>query len=317
MRNLKWLFCLVSMALALSFSDVRAEDEIAVIPKTLNNAFWLNLVKGVKDKGEEYAKQGKKYNLTFNAPDSEAKLEEQVNMVENAVNRGVKAILLAPSDSNALMPPVRKAREANIPVIILDSPLTDETLYDSFLATDNRAAGEMCANELIKRTGKDGKIVIMSYFAGVGSEVGRVGGFRDTIKKNSNLEIVNTYYCDGEMLKAANQTTDALSSYPDIIGIFGANEPSATGMGRGIASLGKAGKIVAVGFDGDANLQGFVKDGTLQGIAVQSSYNMGYLGLQAALDVIDGKKVDKYIDTGVMFVTKDNIDTQDAKNVLY
>lgn len=317
MNRIKWMLCAVCLACVAAFSTARAADEIAVIPKTLNNAFWMNLVQGAKDKGKELEAQGKQYVLTFNAPDSEAKLEEQANMVENAVNRGVKAILLAPSDSNALIPPVRKAREAGIPVIIMDSPLTDDSLYDSYLATDNRAAGELCARELIKRIGTKGDIIVMSYFAGVGSEVGRVGGFKDTIAKESQLKILNTYYSDGEMIKAANQTTDALSAYPEAIGIFGANEPTAIGMGRGIVSQGKAGKIVAIGFDGDSNLQGFVRDGTLQGIAVQSSYQMGYKGIQAADDVINGKKVDKYIDTGVMFVTKDNIDTQEAKNVLY
>jgi ribose transport system substrate-binding protein len=75
---------------------------------------------------------------------------------------------------------------------------------------------------------------------------------------------------------------------------------------------------VAVGFDGNSVLAGFIKDGTLQAIAVQSSFNMGYLGVKNAYDVgIAGKTVPAYVDTGFLMVTKDNIDSQDAKNVLY
>jgi ribose transport system substrate-binding protein len=80
---------------------------------------------------------------------------------------------------------------------------------------------------------------------------------------------------------------------------------------------GKAGKVVAIGFDGNADLQGFIKDGTLEAIAVQSAYQMGYLGVQTAVELNQGKKVPKFRDTGVLMVTKKNIDTAEAKNVLY
>jgi ribose transport system substrate-binding protein len=112
--------------------------------------------------------------------------------------------------------------------------------------------------------------------------------------------------------------TNILSSNPDLVGIFGANEPSAVGMGRAIAQAGLAGKIVAIGFDGNGVLQNFIKDGTIQAICVQSSYNMGYLGVKTAYDAaVAKKKIAAYVDTGFLLVTKDNIDSTAAKNVLY
>jgi ribose transport system substrate-binding protein len=117
-------------------------------------------------------------------------------------------------------------------------------------------------------TGKDeGKIVVMSYVAGVGSEVGRVGGFKDYIAAHSKLEIIDTQYSNSDMPTALNQTTNVLNAHPDLVGIFGANEPTAIGMGQAIAAAGLAGKIVAIGFDGNSVLAGFVKDGTLMAIA--------------------------------------------------
>jgi ribose transport system substrate-binding protein len=158
----------------------------------------------------------------------------------------------------------------------------------------------------------------MSYVAGVGSEVGRVGGFKDYIKANSKLEIVTTQYSNADMPTALNQTTNVLQANPDLVGIFGANEPTAIGMGRAIKEAGLSGKIVAIGFDGNSALKEMVMDGTLNAIAVQSSYNMGYLGVKTAYDVaFAGKKVDAYVDTGFLMVTKDNVDSQEAKNVLY
>jgi len=314
---------LVLVALAFIAGAVSAQ-EIAVIVKTGNSSFWQNVQTGCFDAQKELKKLSPKLSVTFLGPQSESNVAEEINIVESAVDRGVKAIVLAPSDVNALIPAVKKAKDAGIPVVIIDSLLAgDASNYVSFLATDNDAAGRACAKALIDavkaKTGKDtGKIAVMSYVAGVGSEIGRVGGFKDYIAKNSRLTIVTTQYSNADMPTALNQTTNVLQANPDLVGIFGANEPTAVGMGRAIAQAGLAGKIVAIGFDGNAALQGFIKDGTLLAIAVQSSYNMGYLGVKTAYDIAFNKKtVPAKIDTGFIMVTKDNIDSQAAKNVLY
>jgi len=298
--------------------------EIAVIVKTGNSSFWQNVQTGAFDAAKELKAQTPKLSVTFLGAQSESNVNEEINIVESAIDRGVKAIVLAPSDVKALVPAVKKAKDAGIPVIIIDSKLDgDPSQYTAFLATDNKAAGEACAKAMIEgvkaATGKDeGKIAVMSYVAGVGSEVGRVGGFKDYIKANSKLEVVDTQYSNSDMPTALNQTTNVLAAHPDLVGIFGANEPTAIGMARAIATAKLSGKIVAIGFDGNSVLQGFVKDGTLLAIAVQSSYNMGFLGVKTAYDAsIGGKKVEAYVDTGFLMVTKDNIDTTEAKNVLY
>jgi ribose transport system substrate-binding protein len=317
----KLLLVLVALAFIAGFVSAQ---EIAVIVKTGNSSFWQNVQTGCFDAQKELKAKTPKLSVTFLGPQSESNVAEEINIVESAIDRGVKAIVLAPSDVTALVPAVKKAKDAGIPVVIIDSLLTGPTgNYVSFLATDNDAAGRACAKELIARvkaaTGSDsGKIAVMSYVAGVGSEIGRVGGFKDYIAKNSHLQVVTTQYSNADMPTALNQTTNVLQSNPDLVGIFGANEPTAIGMGSAIKTAGLSGKIVAVGFDGAEQLQAFIKDGTLQAIAVQSSYNLGYLGVKDAYDVAIGKKtVPATVDTGFLMVTKDNIDSQDAKNVLY
>ncbi|MCQ1781529.1 ABC transporter substrate-binding protein [Neorhizobium galegae] len=290
--------------------------EIAVIVKTVNSTFWQNVQKGA----DAAMKAGGGSNtMTFQGPAAESAIADQVNMVENAVNRKVSGIVLAPSDPDALVPAVKKAWEARIPVIIIDSLLAkgSEQYYQSFLATDNKKAGELAAKALIDKVGKEGKVAVMSYVAGAGSEIGRVGGFTDYIKANSKLTIVGPFYSQSQMATALNQTTDVLAANSDLKGIFGANEPTAIGMGRALKQSGKAGKVVAIGFDGNQDLQEFVKDGTLSAIAVQGSFQMGELGVKTVLQSINKEKVEKFVDTGVVVVTKDNIDKPEAKNVLY
>jgi ribose transport system substrate-binding protein len=307
---------LLTSAIALTTASMAQAGEIAVIVKTVNSTFWQNVQKGA----DAAMKAGGGSNtMTFQGPAAESAIADQVNMVENAVNRKVSGIVLAPSDPDALVPAVKKAWEARIPVVIVDSMLSkgSEQYYQSFLATDNKKAGELAAQALIDKVGKEGKIAVMSYVAGAGSEIGRVGGFTDYIKANSKLQIVGPFYSQSQMATALNQTTDVLAANSDLKGIFGANEPTAIGMGRALKQSGKAGKVVAIGFDGNQDLQEFVKDGTLSAIAVQGSFQMGELGVQTVLKAMNKEKVEKFVDTGVVVVTKDNIEKPEAKNVLY
>ena len=319
----KLLKTLLASALATTLgvaagTAAAADKEIAVIVKTANSDFWQNVKKGAND-GVAGAKG---YTATFQGAASDTDLAGQVALVENAVNRKVAGIVLAPSDPDALIPAIKKAWEAKIPVILIDSAASDagKSYYQSFLATDNNKAGELCAQALIAKVGTTGKIAIMSYTAGSGSEIGRVGGFKKYIETHSKLQIVGPFYSNSQMGTALNQTTDVLAANADLKGIFGANEPTAIGMGRALVQsgkAGKAGKVAAIGFDGNSDLQGFVKDGTIEAIAVQSAYQMGALGVKTAVDVLNKTTVPKFRDTGVVMVTKTNIDTPEAKNVLY
>lgn len=288
--------------------------EIAVIVKTTSSNFWQNV-----NRGASAAIEGSEHTVSFDGPATESAVADQVNLVENAVNRGVAGIVLAPSDPEALVPPVRRANEAGIPVVIIDSGLGEdaEGTYQSFLSTDNCAAGQLAAERMIEAIGGEGSVAVMSYVAGVGSEIGRVGCFVEAIEAAGSIEIVGPYYSQSQMATALNQTTDVLSANPDLAGIFGANEPTAVGMGRAIQQAGKAGRIAAIGFDGNEDLQAFVRDGTLNGTLVQGSFQMGERGVEEVLRLIAGESVEPRVDTGVVYVTQDNIDADEAQNVLY
>ncbi|QTO01444.1 ABC transporter substrate-binding protein [Aggregatibacter sp. 2125159857] len=318
---MKKLTLIASAVLGLSTlfagtSSFAKTNEIAVIVKTENANFWQNVKKGAEAAGKDL---GNEYKVTFQGPQAETAIDEEVNMVNNAINRGVSGIVLAASDPEALIPPVKKAFENGIPVVIIDSGInSDGKYYQSFLATDNRAAGKLAAEKLLAKHGmKKGKVAVMSYTPGAASAIERTGGFMDEVKKQQDIKLMEPLYSQSDMVTALNQTIDVLTSNPDLTAIFGANEPTAVGMARAIKERGFAGKLVAVGFYGNQDLQNFVRDGTLEGIVVQSSYQMGYKGVNTINKIIKGEKVDKFIDTGVVFVTKDNIDSEEAKAVLY
>ncbi len=108
-----------------------------------------------------------------------------------------------------------------------------------------------------------------------------------------------------------------LAANPDLKGVFAADEPTAIGMGRALVQTGKAGKVAAVGFDGDKQLQAFVRDGTIDALAVQGSYQMGEMGVRTMGELLNRRPIKPVVDTGILMVTKDNLDSPEAKRVLY
>lgn len=291
-----------------------ADKEIAVIVKTENANFWQNVRSGA----ESAVKELDGYKLTFQGPASETAVDEQVNMIQNALNRGVAGIVIAPTDPNALIMPAKAAWERGIPVAVIDSRLNDDGKYSqAFLSTDNTAAGYQAGKELIKSLdGKKGKVAIMSFTAGSGSAMERDGGFIKAMEE-AGYDIASHNYSNSDMTTALNQAIDVLSSTEDLVGMFCSNEPTCVGVGRAIEQRGYKGKIKAVAFDGNEDIQKFVRDGIFEGAVVQSSYGMGELGMLTVADIIAGNKTSKFVDTGTVFVTKDNIDTPEAMSVLY
>lgn len=307
------------MGLVFAFSSAAfdaqaAQKEIAVVVKTENSNFWQNVKGGAVDASKTLPD----YKITFQGPAAETAVDEQVNMIQNALNRGVAGLVVAPTDPNALVPALKKAWEKGVPVALIDSSLNDDDKYhQAFLSTDNRAAGKLAAEQMIKTlNGKKGKVAMMSFTAGSGSAMERDGGFKEAIEA-AGYEVIGPYYSNADMVTALNQTVDVLASNSDLVGIFGSNEPTAVGMARAIKQRGYTGKLVAVAFDGNQDIQQFIRDGVLDGAVVQSSYGMGNMGVEAVSEILKGNKVASYIDTGVVYVTSDNIDSDKAQAVLY
>lgn len=308
-RNLVILMAVVFVLCLVMGNVMAAAEDIAVIVKTNNSSYWQVVNKGAQAAAKELG-----ITISYDGPSAETDINGQVSLVENAINRQVKGIVLAPCDPNALVKVAEKAKQQKIALVGIDSALN--TACDSFLTTNNVAAGKKAADELIKRAGKKGKVALMLYVAGAGSCVDRAKGFTDEIKAKTKMKIVGPYYSDADSAKALNQMTDVLASNPDLKAVFAANEPTAIGVGKAIDTAGKAGKIVAIGFDGAPILQDYVKKGVLQAIMVQSPYNMGYLGVKTAWEKIKGKSIKSFIDTGVFGVTTQNIATDEAQKAL-
>ncbi|MDR3336934.1 MAG: ABC transporter substrate-binding protein [Treponema sp.] len=266
---------------------------------------WLKVKAGTEDKAKELGN----VDLSFNAPQGKVDANAQLQLVEDAITKKMDAILLAPLNRDALVPGVEKAKNAGIKVIIIDSAIGTNN-YDAFLSTDNGAAARLAADELAKLIGQKGKIAIVNAQAGSATTMIRENDFKDQVaKKYPNINIVGTQYSDGDKTRALNIATDFMTANPDLVGFYAANEGSTVGTGNAIDQAGKTGAVKFVGFDWSADTKALIEKGVLQATMVQNPYQMGYLGVQAAVDLLSGKSINRDVDTGVTVATNANKDS--------
>ncbi len=286
--------------------------QIAVIPKGTTHQFWKSIHAGANKAGEE-----NDVEIIWQGPQKEDDRQLQIQVVQNFISRGIDAIVLAPLDARSLASPVEAAAKRGIPVIIIDSGL-DSDAHTSFVATDNRQGGALAAERLNEVLGGVGNIIMMRYQEGSASTTNREEGFLERIQEiapNLNM-LTDNQYAGATIEKAIQTAQNLLNRYPDVDGIFCPNESSVQGMLRALETSGKAGKVKLVGFDANETLIKGMRDGYIEGLAVQDPFNMAYEGVKTAVAVINGNSVAPQINTRVMMITPDNIDQAEAQELL-
>jgi ribose transport system substrate-binding protein len=272
--------------------------------------------------GANKAAQEAGCEIIWKGPVKEDESASQIAVVEDMINTGVSGIVLAPNDANALARVVDRAAQQKVPVVIIDSDVNTEN-YKSFVATDNHKGGEMGGEHLAKLVGDKGKVVLLRYQEGSASTEKREQGFLDAMKKHPNIQIVSMNKFAGATADSAQKTAEnLLAAYKNadgslsIDGVFCPNESSTFGMLRALQSAKAAGKTKFVGFDASETLVGALGAGEIHGLVLQDPINMGYLGVKTMMQVLDGKSVEKRIDTGVHLATPENINAQEIKDLV-
>src|SRR4026209_578615 len=322
MRKLLFLLLALSLVAACTKSNSpngKRKFTIAVIPKGTTHEFWKSIHAGSNKAASELTAQGTDVDVIWKGPLREDDREQQIQVVEGFAAQGVSGIVLAPLDNRALVRPVSDAGRAGVPTVIIDSGLESED-FVSFVATDNRKGGSLAADRMGQLLNGKGKVLVLRYAEGSASTTEREEGFLDEIKqKFPEIELVSTDQYAGATRDTAKRASEnLLNRYGDQVqGIFTPNESSTAGMLLALEDIGKAGKIFFVGFDASQSFIDAMKTNQLNGIVVQNPFNMGYLGVRTMVDSLLGKPVEKKIDTGVMLVTKENLQSPEVNSLLH
>ena len=288
------------------------EIYIPVISKGFQHQFWQAVKKGVEQAAIDYD-----VKVSFEGPESEAKVDEQMAMLEAALAKNPSAICLAAIDSQAVIPLVQRAVDAGIPVIGFDSGV-DSDLILTTAATDNVAASMLAADKMAELIGGSGKVGIIVHDQTSTTGIDRRDGFINRMAdKYPDIEIVGPQYGEGDHLKSTDIAKAMLSANPDIKGFFGANEGSIIGALNAVKELGLEGQVVTIGYDSGIQQMDAIRAGIESGAITQDPIGIGYKAVEAAVMAVRGEELPNMIDTGFHWYDASNIDDDTILPLLY
>jgi ribose transport system substrate-binding protein len=282
-----------------SAQDDGGQKKIAVILKTLSSPYWQLVLGGAEKAGTDFG-----VKIEAFGPPTEDGVEEQINMVQNAIQNKVDAIVFSPCQPPAAVSVLNQAKQAGIPVVVVDSPMpTDFQNYVTFIGSNNYNIGVVGAQEMLKALNKGAKVLILEGAPGNPTMTDRADG-AEKVFKDAGMTIISRQPAYSDRDKAYGITQNVLQT-TDIDAVWGSNDDQASGALRAITQAGK--KAVVVGVDGNQFALESVRDDGLYATVAQSAEQMGYLGVQYAIDAINGKAVEKKIDAPTPVITKANV----------
>jgi ribose transport system substrate-binding protein len=300
----------------------RAQEKvtIALIPGLTADGFYVTMHKGAeaaaKALGVDLIYQGAaEWNVTL-----------QVPILEAVIAKKPAAILIAPNDKQQMIEPLRKAHEAGIAVVCVDTFIGtgvfqtgagDADFPICYVASDNVLGGRMAARALAKAIGEKGKVYVSNTIPNISTTDQREEGFKLEIANYKDIEVLETQFNDDDANKAAAQFQAVLGRVPDLAGVFGANLFSASGAANGAKQAGVAGKVKMAGFDAPESIVAQLKDGTFEMTIAQHPAEIGYFGLAVAHAFVTGNPVPTHIGTGFTVMTAANIDDPNVAKFIY
>lgn len=230
---------------------------------------------------------------------------KQIQIVEDFIAQGVDAVFINPVDRDAIEPALMLLKNAGIPVINFDSAVANLDMVDAYVATDNKQAGVLCAEAMIKDFPDGGDIAVLNYPANSAC-VDREQGFLETIEGHG-FNVVTTFDAEGTVEKGQSITSDILQAHSDLVAIFGINDQC--GMGAYAAVTTTGGSTAIYGVDGAPEAKQVIdKMGIYKMTAAQSPIKIGVESYQAAKTILSGGELEKFqIDVPAFTIDQTNI----------
>ena len=316
----------VAACLALAAATAGAADDkpvIGLVTKVETNPFFVKMKEGASEAAKKHGAK-----LLTGAGKADGDNAGQVTAMENMIAAGAKTILITPSDSKAIVPAIKKARDKGVLVIALDSPTDPQSATDALFATDNYKAGVLIG-EYAKAAmaGKPVKIATLDLFPGHPVGAQRHNGFlqgfglKSNDAKNNELarpaEVVCMADSFGDRAKGQTAMENCLQKNPDINLVYTINEPAAAGAFNALQKSGKDKNVMIVSVDGGCDGIKDVAAGKIAATSQQYPLKMAAMGVAAGVDyATSGKKVSGYTDTGVTLIAAKpvaGISSQDTK----
>lgn len=286
---------IVLLVVVLGAVSVNAQSYVVGLSvSTLNNPFFVDLKEGAEEAAAELG-------LTLIATDAQNDANRQLSSVEDLISRGVDILIINPVDSSAIVPAIRTANNAGIPVITVDRGADGGTVV-SHVASDNVAGGRMAGEYLIELLGGKGKVVELEGIPGTSAARDRGEGFNAAIADYKDIQVVAKQEAGFDRARGLSVMENILQAQPEIDAVFAHNDEMALGALTAIRVSGR--NILVVGFDATDDAVKAVEEGRMAATVAQKPRDMGRISVEAALKHLQGESVDEYVPVDLALVTK-------------
>lgn len=310
MRNVT--FCLVGVLVVASLSCNRGGNEgearkptVALVLKTLNHPFFVDMRRGAQDAADRLGVQ-----LQVQAAEREVDVEKQMQIVENLIQTGIDVLCITPSGSREIIAALVKARDAGVPIIVVDTRIDAKAAADAgvqaatFIGSDNYEGGKLAGEHAIAISGGNARVAILEGIPGHETGDSRLRGFRDAVKAAPGVAIVASQPANWERDQGFNVFQNMLQAHPDITLVFAASDLMALGAIEAIAAAGKTGSIRVIGFDALDDAKKAIEAGTMAASVAQFPYEMGKAAVESAARLVQRETLPAEIMVKLEMVTK-------------
>ncbi|MGH9347528.1 MAG: sugar ABC transporter substrate-binding protein [Vicinamibacterales bacterium] len=283
-----------------------AKPRVALVLKTLNNPFFIDMQRGAEDAAKRL-----NVDLLVQAAERETDVEKQMQIIENLIQARVGALAVTPSGSREVVPAIGKANEAGIPVVVVDTRLDERAAADAgvrtvgFVGSDNYRGGQIIGEYLVKASGGTARVAILEGIPGHDTGDQRIRGFRDAVKSASGVQILASQTANWERDQGFTVFQNILQANPGVDTVFACNDMMALGAIEAIATAGKTGQIRVLGFDAVEDARKAIAAGTMAATVAQFPDEMGRVAVESAVKAMRGEPVPAETSVRIGLVTRE------------
>ena len=296
------------LPLAASHATAAEKPKVALVMKSLANEFFLTMEDGAKTYQKDHSAD---FDLISNGIKDETDTSSQIRIVEQMIVSKVDALVIAPADSKALVPVLKKASDAGIKVVNIDNRLDPEVLKSKsldipFVGPDNRKGARLVGEYLAKQLKQGDQVGIIEGVSTTTNAQQRTAGFKDAMEA-AGIKIVGVQSGNWEIDKGNAVAAAMLNEYPDLKALLAGNDSMALGAVSAVRAAGKKGQVQIVGYDNIKAIHPMLKDGRVLATADQFAAKQAVFGIEAALKLVKGEPTgakDGVIETPVELVTQ-------------
>ena len=307
---------------AASFAQAQDKDvSITLVPGLTTDAFYITM-----NRGAQAAAEALGITVDFQGAE-EFDPVLQTPVLDAVIARGPDAILIAPTDSTQMIEPLRRAADAGIAIVTVDTFIDDGKYQDgagdgdfpmSYVASDNLGGGRMAARFMADAIDGEGKVYVSNVRPGISTTDQREEGFKAEMAESfPGITVLDTQYNENDASLAASQFQAVMARNPDIAGVFGANLFSALGAGNGVEGAGKAEEVTVIAFDAPQSIVDNISTGLVDAAIAQHPAEIGYFGVMAAYAHLTGQSVPVSIGTGFTVINAGNVNDEAIAKFIY